>query len=1121
MRLSLLSTLLLLASGIRAGAQQFEPPKLEPVFSDDFAEDTRADYELTGDVSWERSELKLGEGSSVERVINGGAWTKVRLDLAKADVVGKHSQAELRVYLRMDGATDCYVQLQRKAEGGTGTIALVDILAEGGMVRFGAKEKHTTIREITIDKMALGDVTVAYRRGVVLVRLSGLDSFAGYVENGDATVRAIAISSETGTTPLVRLAAATRKQQEKQYTENERREIAKADAAEGDVISLFQQGNYAEAAKIAAQVLAVRESVLGPQHLDYAKSLGNLATVYASMGEYARAKPLHTKSLDISRRCLGEQHPEYAVLLNNIASLYESIGDYPRAEALYNESLEIRKQVLGEKHPDYAVGLNNLAVLYEHMGDYTRATVTGKLSLDIWKEVGDEHPGYAASLNNLASLYHSLSDYDSAEALYTQAVEAARKALGDEHPNYVRTQSNLASLYESLGDYARAESLYEQTIRIQEKVLGDQHPDYAASLNNLAWLYEGMGDYTRAAPLYKLAGHLERDRLDRSALIQSARQQHWNQRSQRFYLDHRVSNAITLDTPDLVALTSDLWRWKGAVTTRQRAYRQVANSPQLTRLFADLRSVTRKLSVASGQIPLPPARAAGETRRDAYARKHEVWERRVSRLARQREDIEQQIAERSEEIRRIKEPLTVEAIQSRLPEGTAFVDFLEFEQSEDDPRRKGMRRTVSSYLALVVTKGSGVTMLPLGAAKKINDSITDFRRLLTRPESTQQSARTAAQELREELWLPVEKCLTGIDTVVISADTRLGALPFAALPGKTGGYLLEEYKFAFLPLPTLLRPYLDEQTAHPSSEKGLLVLGEVDYDARLAVDPQQPSDPEPIPWLRESTPDDATTWPVLPASGPEVDEVATLFRAKHENQAVTTMGGGEATEAAFMARAPLHRTLHLATHGYFAGEEFEAFGTSPDDEAGASNSRQAMAKDEFINQYMPSLLSGIVLAGANNRPAADDPQADGILTAAEIETLDLSAVDLVVLSACETGLGKTAGGEGLTGLQRAFHIAGARSCVSTLWKVDDRATQELMSRFYHYYWQLGESKIDALRNAQLDLLRDSSLTEGPRRTRAPGDPVKIPKRVGEAQARRSNRSHPRYWAAFQLSGDWR
>src|SRR5580698_602825 len=123
-----------------------------------------------------------------------------------------------------------------------------------------------------------------------------------------------------------------------------------------------------------------------------------------------------------------------------------------------------------------------------------------------------------------------------------------------------------------------------------------------------------------------------------------------------------------------------------------------------------------------------------------------------------------------------------------------------------------------------------------------------------------------------------------------------------------------------------------------------------------------------------------------------------------------------------------------------------------------------------VTGYHPGLLSGIALAGANRRPTPIG-QDDGILTALEVAELDLSNVELAVLSACETGLGQVAGGEGLLGLQRAFQVAGAHSVVASLWKVDDERTRALMTGFYENLWRKNQSPAQALREAQLSMLR--------------------------------------------------
>jgi CHAT domain-containing protein len=208
--------------------------------------------------------------------------------------------------------------------------------------------------------------------------------------------------------------------------------------------------------------------------------------------------------------------------------------------------------------------------------------------------------------------------------------------------------------------------------------------------------------------------------------------------------------------------------------------------------------------------------------------------------------------------------------------------------------------------------------------------------------------------------------------------------------------------------------------------------------------------------------------------------------------------------------------MHLATHGFFATEEATSDDETPRD-------AKATEDDAPLLAFEPGLLSGLVLAGANDPPKIpDDPAAleqlpeDGVLTATELAYLPLTGVELVVLSACDTGLGKAAGGEGLLGIQRAFQVAGAQSTIASLWKVDDLWTQKLMTLLYRNALEKNQPYLDALRNAQLEILgelrRGQSSQyvedEGPRGADAP---------EGSAGASGS----PYYWAAFTLSGDWR
>jgi CHAT domain-containing protein len=247
----------------------------------------------------------------------------------------------------------------------------------------------------------------------------------------------------------------------------------------------------------------------------------------------------------------------------------------------------------------------------------------------------------------------------------------------------------------------------------------------------------------------------------------------------------------------------------------------------------------------------------------------------------------------------------------------------------------------------------------------------------------------------------------------------------------------------------------------------------------------------------------------LPATGDEIATIGHYFRNRFRGAAALELAGKDATEEAFRRAAPRARYLHLATHGYFAPAELRS-ALGPGDQKDPRPGIDTLGGAGVVG-YHPGLLSGIVLAGANRRPTPIG-QDDGILTALEVAELDLSGVELVVLSACETGLGEVAGGEGLLGLQRAFQVADAKTVVASLWSVNDDATRLLIAEFYRNLWEKKLPKGEALRQAQLKMLRGELR---PSDSRPPG--ARGLKRPDAPQDYRK----PYYWAAFVLSGDWR
>jgi CHAT domain-containing protein len=224
----------------------------------------------------------------------------------------------------------------------------------------------------------------------------------------------------------------------------------------------------------------------------------------------------------------------------------------------------------------------------------------------------------------------------------------------------------------------------------------------------------------------------------------------------------------------------------------------------------------------------------------------------------------------------------------------------------------------------------------------------------------------------------------------------------------------------------------------------------------------------------------------LPASKREVEEIEALLKSEMARQGGGTivLTGAAASEGEFKAQAPGRRIVHLATHGFFLGSECRSWLSSipgpSDGQAGAEN---------------PLILSGVALAGANHRAAASADEEDGILSADEIAAMNLGGVEWAVLSACDTGRGEARAGEGLFGLKRSFHVAGAGTVILSLWPVEDEAARAWMESLYRRHFLDRVDTMESVRAASLQALRD--------------------------RREKKLSTHPFYWAAFIATGDWR
>ena len=852
--------------------------------------------------------------------------------------------------------------------------------------------------------------------------------------------------------------------------------------------------DYGQAIPRYREALAVVKSAAGESHPLYARFLNSLGNVYQRTGKYDLAEPLYLDARRILGAKPGETTPKYATVLNNLAALYAETGRYDDARLLHRETLEIRRSMLGTDHPDYATSLNNLAGVHYDTEDYELAEPLFLEALEILAatRLGKAHPHYGLALNNLAGVRLRMGEFKEALELLGEASDLIKANYGDSHQGYATALNNLADVYHTRGakdDYEEAERLYLKALGIIRRSVGESHPNYAVSLNNLADLYHSMGSYDDAFEFYTEAlriftatvGDLH---ADYSATLSKLAALHVSMGND--------AQAESLFVRALAISREILERTAAGQSERQqmlmaRGFRdQLDNYLSLALRHPDMalaafeqilrwKGATFIRQRGYRQIAQDPGIAPvfDELRRVSQqlsrlmrgadeAHPGEATERRKS-LAAEQDRLEAELSRQSAVFRRARHEVSLAHVAKALPNDAALVVFLEFRKSVPKPEGKFTYRR--SILASVLRVDGKVQLVDLGDRQPVHEVLEAWRTHINSRQDNPLLDAHYGQVLREALWQPLLPALDTASTVLISPDGILGGLPWAALPGASPGtHLIDSFGIAFVPVPQLL-PSLTAVVTRPGGHQSLLLVGDVDY----GVHPEAPStlDAENMQAMGLARGSQGI-WDHLKYTLPEINHVRSSFPG--DRNRVRSLVEGDATEERLRELAPEFTYLHIATHGYF--------------NTSAPRSRP------IVPGSSPRHSSGLVLAGANH-PQPPWRSDDGYLTAMEIVFLPLEGVDLAVLSACQTGLGVIVSGEGLLGVQEAFQVAGVRSAVASLWQVDDPATHLLMAQFYDNMWHRNMSRLEALRQAQLHV----KTTDGYDR--------------------------PYYWAAFQLSGDWR
>jgi CHAT domain-containing protein/Tfp pilus assembly protein PilF len=828
----------------------------------------------------------------------------------------------------------------------------------------------------------------------------------------------------------------------------------------------FDMGELDKAEQVMQRAIALQEHLPGLDNLRVAALFNNLALVNYGKGDYGKAELLFEQAVAVEEKAFGPDSTELTDTLDNLSALYQATGNYLKAESAGQRSLSIEEKAFGPDDPRVGSTLLNLGNVRYLSGELEQAEPLYQRALAIYeKGLGPEHPLVALALNNLAEVYHDRRQFSQAEPLYLRSLAIREKKLGAEHSDVGQSLNNLGNLYRDEGDYDKADQFYTRALSIREKALGPDHPDVVSTLSHIALMYMAKGDFGKAQSYQARAIAISERNASLNLVAGSERQK-------LAYLDslsEQLDRAITLNVRLAPGQTAarDL-----AITTvlRRKGRVQDVLSDSLASLRQRLGADDAKLLDRFNQSTSALSRLVFGGPQQLT---NEEFRKRVGALNQEREQLEAEISRRSGEFRAQSQPVTIDAIQAALPDNGALLEFVTYKPLSPKGITAKERYGERSYVVYVIRKRGEIEWKELGGAQAIDGAVDALREALRDPQ--RKDAKQLARALDDKIMRPVRALIGDATQLIVSPDGELNLIPLAALVDEQGHYLIEHYSLSYL---TSGRDLLRIQLVRESKSSPLVVanplFGEPANELFAKTNAALKSTPRNGRRRSITTGNDLSEVYFAPLDG--TSQEAHSIQALFPDASVLT--GAQATESA-IKRVNAPRILHLATHGFFL--------TAPATAATGSSPVAKQTNRVSSELENPLLRSGLAFSGANLRRG--DSTEDGILTALEASGLNLWGTKLVVLSACDTGVGEVRNGEGVYGLRRSFVLAGAESLVMSLWPISDFTTRELMTNYYRNLKE-GMGRGEALRQVQLGMLK------------------------------RNPNLHPFYWANFIQSGDW-
>ena len=772
--------------------------------------------------------------------------------------------------------------------------------------------------------------------------------------------------------------------------------------------------------------------ILGEDHKNTIDAYNNLSTAYSKLGDYENNLKTCLKVI----KNTPENDQNYPTRLLNLAYAYGMLGEFNKSSEIFKKAIESCRSIYGSEHQKYIEIIDAFGQHNYNQKNFEAAKKLQEKALLIFLKVFDEnHPKYGFYLNNYTNTLLALNQFDKAIELMKKNITISESNLETESESYYRKQLTLAQAYNKINEYNKALAILSIYTKKLRSKLGSLHPDYGNMLKTLGETYFGLGKVEKAIPIIDSSNQILISQIDKVFKFRSEKEKQAFLKTVNKTFDEIQSLAFKLNNPNNLLNDINLNNQimlKGLLLNSSKSILTNLSSLGDTLINNKVQTYRSLKNNYSKTLSLPFEERILDI--DSLNELINIKEGELVTIHNKRFDEENNFLS------------DWKTSQEKLRDDDLAIEFSHFELTSNNK----LTDSIMYVAYLYKTNWESSIMLPLFEEKQLRN--------ITQGTSPNQLYNSI--DLFDLIWKPIEEYTRTSGNIYYSPSGMLNQISIAGIKRDSNSTLSNQYNLIQLSSTEVLsKGQTEPQTTNT------LFMGGITYDyselTESVADSSYAYLNSEILVNSRGTKTRGESWDSLPGAMQEIETLNKLFNSNNKTNHI--LSGENANESAFKKLSGSSpKVLHIATHGYF----YENIEFKP------INSFNLSTEDKYRLAEDPLLRSGLILAGANYswkygyNPYEEEE--DGILTALEISNMDLSNTDMVVLSACETGLGYIDGNEGVYGLQRAFKMAGVNIIVMSLWKVPDFETAEFMNLFYSNWLVINNVK-ESFNEAQLTM----------------------------------------------------